>query len=113
LNQDDLNNGDKPAPFREPWHAQALATAMSLQQTGVITAAEWSEALGAAIKRAQANGDPDLGDTYYDHVLSALEAVLEHKELIRTAELATRKAQWEQAYRNTPHGKPVHLSGVK
>ena len=108
-----MNQDDKPAPFREPWHAQALATAMSLQQAGVITAVEWSDALGAAIKRAQADGDPDLGDTYYNHVLSALEAVLEHKDLIPAAELATRKAQWEEAYRNTPHGKPVRLCGAE
>ena len=97
-------------PFREPWQAQVLATALSLQATGVFTAAEWSEALGAEIKRAQTAGDPDLGNTYYHHVLSALETLVENKGLVPSQELATRKAQWEQAYRETPHGLPVTLS---
>jgi len=95
--------------FREPWQAQALATALSLQEAGVITEVEWSAALGAAIKRAQANGDADLGDTYYEHVLDALETLLQAKGLVPGTELAVRKTQWEQAYRNTPHGQPVNL----
>ena len=73
---------DRQAPPQEPWHAQALANAYGLQEAGVITAAEWSDALGAAIKRAQAAGDPDKGDTYYLHVLDALETLMREKGLV-------------------------------
>jgi nitrile hydratase accessory protein len=95
--------------FAEPWQAQALAIAMSLQESGVITARQWSEALGAAIERAQIAGDPDRGDTYYLHVLDALEHLLAENNLVSGESLVERKAEWEAAYRRTPHGQPVEL----
>ena len=101
---------DRQTPPQEPWQAQALATAYGLQEAGVITAAEWSDALGAAIKRAQAAGDPDKGDTYYLHVLDALETLMRDKGLVPAGELSQRKADWEDAYRSTPHGQPVELA---
>ena len=51
--------------FREPWEAQAFAMALSLHERGVFTWSEWAAALGDEIKRAQAAGDPDTGETYY------------------------------------------------
>jgi nitrile hydratase accessory protein len=96
-------------PFEEPWQAQALAIAQSLQDSGVITAAQWSQALGAAIARAQAAGDPDRGDTYYLHVLDALEHLLAENDLVSRDALQARKSEWEAAYRRTPHGQPVEL----
>ena len=99
------------APFQEPWQAQALATAMALQESGVVEPHEWSAALGAAIERAQRAGDPDRGDTYYHHVLDALETLLREKELVGAEELRARRSAWEAAYRRTPHGRPVVLEG--
>lgn len=104
-----MNRAEAPA-FKEPWQAQALATALGLQEAGLVTPAEWSDALGAAIRRAQADGDPDTGDTYYQHVVAALESLLDQKGLLSVVELAERKAAWEAAYRATPHGEPVRLS---
>jgi len=105
-----LSRPDQEYPLQEPWQAQALATAFGLQEAGVITAVEWSNALGAAIKRAQAAGDPDEGGSYYHHVLDALETILGEKGLIGAGELSKRKAEWEDAYRRTPHGQPVDLA---
>lgn len=105
-----LDRPKSQPPPQEPWQAQALATAFSLQEAGVITAAEWSKALGAAIKRAQDAGDPDNGDTYYYHVLDALETLLRDKDLIEAGELLRRKSEWKEAYRRTPHGQPVNLA---
>lgn len=105
-----MSRSDNDPPFQEPWQAQALATALGMQEAGVITATEWSEALGAAIKRAQAAGDPDKGDTYYFHVLDALETLMHEKNLIPAEELSTRKAQWKEAFLTTPHGQPVTLT---
>ncbi|HEX6119795.1 MAG TPA: nitrile hydratase accessory protein, partial [Dongiaceae bacterium] len=67
--------------FAEPWEAQALALAIALQQAGCFTAVEWAAALGGAIKRAQAGGDPDDGSTYYHHVLAALEHLVQEKQI--------------------------------
>ena len=104
-----LNPRDGQVAFEEPWQAQALALAQSLQDTGVITAAQWSQALGDAIKRAQAAGDPDRGDTYYLHVLDALEHLLAENDFLSRESLRQRKSEWEAAYKRTPHGQPVEL----
>src|SRR3954451_7089907 len=37
---------------------------------------EWAAALGDAIKRAQAAGDPDDGSTFYRHWLASLERLV-------------------------------------
>src|SRR6185369_1971370 len=95
--------------FAEPWEAQALALVVALQQAGCFTAVEWADALGAAIKRAQAAGDPDDGSTYYHHVLAALEHLVQEKKIASADLLAARKAAWIEAYEHTPHGKPVEL----
>ena len=104
-----LNEPEPETPFEEPWQAQVLAAALVLQDSGKVTPTEWSEVLGAAIRRAQDRGDADRGDTYYLHVVDALETILAAKQLVSTDELVQRKADWEHAYRNTPHGKPVSL----
>jgi nitrile hydratase accessory protein len=95
--------------FADAWEAQVLAMANALQQIGCYTAAEWADALGAAIKRAQAAGDPDDGSTYYHHVLSALEHLVQAKQIASADLLAARKAAWIEAYEHTPHGQPVEL----
>ena len=81
--------------------------AHSLVEAGVITPTEWAEALGAAIKAAQAAGDPDDGTTYYRHVLNALATLLERKGHITNTQLERRTADWATAYATTPHGQPV------
>lgn len=96
--------------FREPWEATAQAMAHSLVEAGIVTPAEWAEALGEAIKDAQAAGDPDDGTTYYRHVLNALAALLERKGLVSGDMLKARTEDWARAFATTPHGQPVVLS---
>src|SRR5215213_7906348 len=62
--------------FREPWEAQAFAMALALHARGLFTWNEWAAALAEEIKRAQALGDPDTGDTYYRHWLATLENIV-------------------------------------
>jgi nitrile hydratase accessory protein len=95
--------------FAAAWEAQVLVLAVALQQAGCFTAVEWANALGAAIKRAQAAGDPDDGSTYYHHVLDALEHLVEEKRIASADVLAARRAAWIDAYEHTPHGEPVEL----
>ena len=56
--------------FAAPWEAQAFAMAVRLHEAGHFTWTEWAERLAEEIKRAQAAGDPDRGDTYYRHWLA-------------------------------------------
>lgn len=72
--------------FKEPWQAQAFAIAVSLQQQGVFTWAEWADEMNQSIQNARAAGDPDLGDTYYQHWLATLERLLDQKGLSNTHE---------------------------
>ena len=105
---------DEAGPvFEEPWEAQAFALALKLHEAGHFTWSEWAEALGAEIKAAQARGDPDLGDTYYQHWLAALERLAAEKGLVPAGDLAARKAAWRQAFLDTPHGQPVALDPEK
>ncbi len=90
-----------------------MALSIYLQEAGQFTAAEWSETLGEEIKSAQLLGDPDDGSTYYRHVLATLERLVSEKGLTSRKKLHERRQNWEDAYRNTPHGEPVVLSDTQ
>jgi nitrile hydratase accessory protein len=62
--------------FNEPWEARAFAMTLALHERGVFTWPEWAQALSREIDRAHASGDADLGDTYYQHWLRALESLV-------------------------------------
>jgi nitrile hydratase accessory protein len=91
--------------FAEPWQAQAFALAVRLSAEGAFSWAEWAEALS----RRLAADPADDGSRYYEHWVAALETLLAGRGLTGAAELAARKQAWAQAYRHTPHGKPVEL----
>ena len=95
--------------FREPWEAQAFALAVALNARGLFTWSEWAVTLGAEIKRAQAAGDPDLGNTYYRHWLAALERILAAKGVASETMLARYRDAWDRAADRTPHGTPIEL----
>lgn len=97
------------AVFAAPWQAQAFALAVSLHQAGHFTWTEWATALSAEIQAAQAAGDPDLGDSYYEHWLSCLERLLAEKGILSAEGLAVRKEAWRKAAAETPHGQPILL----
>ena len=102
---------DEQGPvFREPWEAQAFAMALALQQRGLFTWSEWATALGREIKRAQAAGDPDTGDTYYRHWLATLERLVADKGVASVETLGRYREAWDRAASRTPHGKSIELS---
>ena len=96
--------------FREPWEAQAFAMALALHQCGLFTWQEWAATLGEEIKRAQASGDPDTGETYYRHWLNALERLVAAKGVTDNATLARYRDAWDHAAERTPHGTPIELT---
>jgi nitrile hydratase accessory protein len=95
--------------FREPWEAQAFAMALALHQRGLFTWPEWAAALGDEIKRAQAAGDPDTGETYYRHWLNALERLVAQKNIATRDALHRYRDAWDRAADRTPHGTPIEL----
>ena len=96
--------------FAEPWQAQAFALAVTLSEQGHFTWTEWAAALADELKAASDRGEPDDGSHYYEHWLAALERLVTGKGLTDRAALLQRKEAWSEAYRHTPHGKPVELS---
>lgn len=95
--------------FAEPWQAQAFALAVSLHQRGLFTWSEWAETLGAEIRKAVADGDPDDGSTYYNHWMATLERLVAAKGVASEETLALYATAWGRAAERTPHGEPINL----
>ena len=99
---------DSPV-FREPWEAQAFGMALALYERGLFTWDEWAQALSEQILAAQAQGDPDLGNTYYRHWLAAIEALVSVKGVISPEELGRYQQAWHHAADRVRHGQPIEL----
>jgi nitrile hydratase accessory protein len=104
-----IPQGEDGPVFREPWEAQAFAMALSLHQRGLFTWPEWAATLAEEISRAQADGDPDTGDTYYRHWVCALERLVAEKGVADRPSLTRYRDAWERAAEATPHGEPIVL----
>lgn len=100
---------DEGPVFREPWEAQAFAMALALHEHGLFTWKEWAEALGGEIRRAQSAGDPDTGETYYQHWLATLERLVADKGVASSESLDRYRHAWDHAADRTPHGSPIEL----
>ncbi len=93
----------------EPWHALAFGLAVKLSEQGRFTWKEWASALADELQAAAARGEPDDGSQYYHHWVAALERLVTEKGMADSPELLVRKEAWADAYRHTPHGKPIVL----
>lgn len=96
--------------FDEPWQAQVMALAFALSERGVVSNPQWSQALGEALRGAEAAGAPDTPATYYAAALAALERLVSAGGAVTAEALDGRTEAWRRAYRNTPNGAPVELS---
>jgi nitrile hydratase accessory protein len=95
--------------FRAPWEAQAFAMALALHGRGLFSWSEWAATLADQIRRAQASGDPDTGETYYRHWLATLERLVAEKGVASTETLDRYRHAWDHAADRTPHGSPIEL----
>jgi nitrile hydratase accessory protein len=98
--------------FGAPWEAQAFAMALALHERGLFNWSEWAAALAAEIKRAQAAGDADTGETYYRHWLATLESLIASKGVTTSATLHRYRDAWDHAAHRTPHGQPIELTAA-
>jgi nitrile hydratase accessory protein len=105
--------GDADGPvFAEPWQAQAFALTVQLSRAGYFSWSEWADELAAVLREAAAQNPQDDGSDYYQFWLVALERLCLAKGLTDAPALDLRTVAWADAYRRTPHGRPVELSGV-
>jgi nitrile hydratase accessory protein len=93
--------------FREPWEAEAFAMTLVLHERGLFAWSEWTAILADEIKRAQARGDPDTGETYYRHWLAALERIVAERRDRRRVVARYRRVGSRR--RPHPHGTPIML----
>lgn len=106
---DAIPAGQRSPTFKEPWEAQAFALTVALHRRGAFTWNEWATTLGDEIKKAQALGDPDLGGTYYQHWLAAIERLVREKGIATDDTLHRYRDAWHRAADRTPHGAPIVL----
>jgi nitrile hydratase len=90
---------------------KVLALASTLSEAGHFTPVDWSDALGAELRRANERGAPDDQTTYYAAALAALEHLIVANGSVTTGGLSERVEEWRSTYMNTPHGQPVELIG--
>ena len=98
------------AALAEPWQVRAFAIAVLASRQGCFSWSEWTHALGRELQRAADADSPTAGASYFDCWLAALQSLLVGRGAIGQAELHERRHAWEDAYRRTPHGKPVSLA---
>lgn len=102
--------------FQDSWEAEAYAMGTILVKEGCVSYHHWMELMGEAIRKAQAAGDPDTGESYYFHCCHALEALCFEMGLISPEDYQELLALWAQAIAHTPHGVALsidhaHLDG--
>ncbi|MFM7438599.1 MAG: nitrile hydratase accessory protein [Snowella sp.] len=98
--------------FRDSWEAEAFAIGNLLIKQGFLSCSEWVEIFSQEIKAAQAQGDPDQGDTYFSHWCSALERICVERGLTNWAAYQEQLDLWHQAVLNTPHGVPLSIENA-
>ena len=104
-----LPRNDGGPVIMAPWEAQAFAMTLSLHERGEFSWQEWADTLAAVIGEVRERGEPDAGEDYYVHWLTALERLAIRKGLVTGAMMWERRRQWEEAARRTPHGQPIQL----
>jgi nitrile hydratase accessory protein len=104
-----LSPPEPPSHFDEPWQAQAFALAVALAEADVFTWPDWTRALSAAVGEIESAGRPIDARTYAEAWMSALETLVLERGALDAASIDRRTIAWRDAYRHTPHGRPVAL----
>ena len=96
-------------PFDEPWHAQVFAVTVHLSEQNLFSWAEWTDAIGKQINKVKQTRPIDGSNDYYSLWLKALIDLISTKGITDAEAILDAQNRWADAYRNTPHGKPVEL----
>ena len=79
-------------------------------KAGLFSWQDWAATLARTLANDQNAGQLDGIDDYYAAWLTALERLLQDRDITADAEIADVMARWRKAYLDTPHGKPVQIS---
>jgi len=103
-------------PFEMPWHAQAFALAVALNEAGLFRWEDWTRLFGEQLlaartaRAAALDGALDGADDYYLVWLETLVTIIQRHDAITPEMLQAVEDQWRAAYLSTPHGQPVRLA---
>ena len=107
------NERELKQAFAAPWHAEAFALAVHLNEAGHVSWVEWASRFGknlAAASNSSANEQGlDGSENYYQLWLQTLIEIMQERGIIDLEQLSAFEAQWADAYTKTPHGHPVTL----
>lgn len=112
-----MNKEQEPKQaFAAPWHAEVFALAVHLNEAGHFCWAEWSRRFGKNLSGTRSNMASgadgqglDGSEDYYQIWLQTLIEIMQEKGIVDPEMLDALKAQWVEAYTQTPHGNPVNL----
>ena len=96
-------------PFDEPWHAELFAVTVHLSERNLFSWAEWTDEIGEQISKVKLKRPIDGSNDYYNIWLQALIELISNKGITDAEAISDVQNCWADAYRNTPHGKPVKL----
>jgi nitrile hydratase accessory protein len=96
-------------PFDEPWHAEVFAVTVHLSERNLFSWAEWTEALGEQISKVKLRRCIDGSNDYYNLWLQALIELISNKGITDAEAILDVQNRWADAFRNTPHGKPIKI----
>ena len=99
-------------PFEMPWHAEAFALAVALNEVGLFRWEDWTRQFGEKLIATRSDQDSALdgADDYYLVWLETLVTIIQSYEAIKPDMLQAVEDQWRAAYLSTPHGQPVRLA---
>ena len=106
---DHFSRGEAHKPFDKPWHAEVFAVTVHLSEQKLFSWAEWTDAIGKQINKGKLTRHIDGSNDYYNLWLQALIELISAKGITDAEAILNVQNRWADAYRNTPHGKPVKL----
>ena len=106
---DHFSREEPHKPFDEPWHAEVFAVTLHLSEQKLFSWAEWTDAIGKQINKGKLTRHIDGSNDYYNLWLQALIELISAKGITDAEAILNVQNRWADAYRNTPHGKPVKL----
>ena len=110
LKQRDHNSREEiHKPFDEPWHAEVFAVTVHLSDQNLFSWAEWTDAIGEKISTVKLRRSIDGSDDYYNLWLQALIELISNKGITDAEAILDVQNRWADAFRNTPHGKPIKI----
>jgi nitrile hydratase accessory protein len=107
-----IYRGQGEAPFNDSWEAEAYAMGNLLVKLNHLSPKEWMDLMAESIKEAQNHGDPDTGDTYYNHWCRSIEKFCFLSGLSDPDQHRNNLDLWKKAINNTPHGVPLAIENA-